>query len=111
MDTSHPQLDHETFILDAYLNKPLDEAKKESWTRSLVDNLLTALEMEELGPLQIYPGIDLRSPGWSFVQPINACHISGHYFERPGKQPHLRLDCYSCTSADWKAIIDVCSKC
>ncbi len=110
MAPSHFKLEHEIFILDAYLNKPLDEAKRESWTRSFVDALLSALRMEELGPMQIYPALDLRAPGWSFIQPITTSHISGHYFEKPGKYPHIRLDCYSCGSVNWRKIIKVCNE-
>lgn len=108
--SSHFSLQHEIFILDAYLEKPLDEAKKDKITRNVVDALLEALRMEELGPLQIYSATDLRAPGWSFLQPITTSHISGHYFEKPGKHPHIRMDCYSCAAVNWRKIIDVCNK-
>lgn len=110
MNASHFKLEHEIFILDTYLKAPLDQSKMESWTRSFIDALLSALRMEELGPLQIYPALDLRAPGWSFIQPITTSHISGHYFEKPGKHPHLRLDLYSCCSINWKKIINVCDE-
>ena len=107
MNPSHFKLEHEIFILDAYLNKPLDQNQMEPWTRKFVDALLTTLRMEELGPLQIFPATDLRAPGWSFLQPITTSHIAGHYFEKPGKHPHIRLDMYSCESVNWKKLISV----
>lgn len=110
MSTATFKLEHEIFILDAYLNEALDPQHKESWTRRFVDALMGAMRMEELGPLQIYPATDLRAPGWSFIQPITTSHISGHYFEKPGKHPHLRLDCYSCASINWRKIITVCNE-
>jgi|GEM_PF-1007986 hypothetical protein len=107
MNPKHFSLEHEIFILDAYLEKPLDPSKMESWTRGLIDALLATLRMEELGPLQIFPATDLRAPGWSFIQPITTSHIAGHYFEKPGKHPHIRLDMYSCESVNWKKLVEV----
>ncbi len=107
MNPQHFKLEHEIFILDAYLNDFLDPSKMESWTRNFVDSLLSTLRMEELGPLQIYPATDLRAPGWSFLQPITTSHIAGHYFEKPGKSPHIRMDMYSCESVNWKKLINV----
>ena len=92
------------------LKKPLDVLQMEKITRKLVDALLTALRMEELGPLQMYPATDLRAPGWSFLQPITTSHISGHYFEKPGKFPHIRMDVYSCAAINWRKIIDVANQ-
>lgn len=106
MSASHFKLEHEIFILDAYLNKALDQSKMESWTRKLIDGMLATLRMEELGPLQIYPALDLRAPGWSFIQPITTSHMSGHYFEKPGKMPNIRMDFYSCAAINWKKIIE-----
>lgn len=106
--SSHFSLEHEIFILDAYLKKALDQSQMESWTRKFVDAILSALRMEELGPLQLYPATDLRAPGWSFIQPITTSHCSGHYFEKPGKHPHIRMDFYSCASINWRKIIRVC---
>lgn len=108
MNASHFKLEHEIFVLDAYLNEPLDQSKMEEWTRNFVDSLLSALRMEELGPLQIFPALDLRAPGWSFLQPITTSHISGHYFEKPGNHPHIRLDLYSCCSINYRKVINVC---
>ena len=110
MNASHFNLEHEIFILDAYLKKALDTGKQTFLTKNLIDALLSALRMEELGPLQIYPATDMRAPGWSFIQPITTSHISGHYFEKPGKCPHIRMDCYSCASVNWRKIIQVCNE-
>lgn len=107
MNPSHFTLEHEIFIMDAYLKNPLDPSKMESWTRNFIDALLSALRMEELGPLQIFPATDLRAPGWSFIQPITTSHIAGHYFEKPGKHPHIRIDMYSCESVNWRKLVDV----
>lgn len=105
--TRSATLRHEIFILDAYLREPLDRSRMEPVTRQLMRSLLGTLEMEELGPLQIYPAADPRAPGWSFIQPITTSHISGHYFERPGRFSHIRMDVYSCESVDWQRIIEV----
>ncbi len=75
-----------------------------------MDALLSSLRMEELGPLQVYPALDLRAPGWSFIQPITTSHIAGHYFEKPGKFPHIRMDIYSCSSVNWRKVIAVCDE-
>ena len=107
MSASVFKLQHEIFVFDGYLKKPLNQSKMESWTRDFIDALLATLRMEELGPLQIYPATDLRAPGWSFLQPITTSHIAGHYFEKPGKHPHIRLDMYSCESINWKRLIKI----
>ncbi|MCF7845108.1 MAG: hypothetical protein K9M03_04765, partial [Kiritimatiellales bacterium] len=101
---------HEIFILDAYIQKKLDESQKESITRNLVSDLLTALRMDPLGDLQIFDAADLRAPGWSFLIPITTSHIGGHYFESPGRLPNLRIDTYSCASVNWRKLIDILHK-
>ena len=110
MSASHFTLEHEIIVLDAYLKKALDPSHMEEWTRKFIDSLLATLRMEELGPLQIYPALDLRAPGWSFIQPITTSHIAGHYFEKPGKSPHIRMDIYSCCSINWRKVIQVCNE-
>lgn len=101
---------HEIFVLDAHLREPLDESRAAEITRKLVDALLAALHMEELGALQVYPAVDLRAPGWSFIQPITTSHISGHYFREPNRQPHIRMDFYSCSCINWMDIIRIVHK-
>jgi hypothetical protein len=76
-------------------------------TKRLVDDLLKSLGMEKLGPLQIYWATDQRAPGWSFIQPITTSHISGHYFEKPGKSPHIHIDIYSCDKVNYRKVLDV----
>jgi len=105
--TSHFGLRHEIFVLDAHLKAALDQSRAKEITIKLVDALLMSLRMEELGELQIYPATDLRAPGWSFIQPITTSHISGHYFEKPGRSPHIRMDFYSCCMVDWMKTINV----
>ena len=104
------QLVHEMLVLDAFLTEPLDERRFQTITRDFVDDLLEELGMEPLGKLGIYPAVDLREPGWSFIQPITTSHVSAHYFENPGAQPHVRLDAYSCATIDWTALLAVCHK-
>ena len=101
---------HEIFILDAYIQRALDESNKDSITRRMIDDLLTALRMDPLGELQIFPAADLRAPGWSFLIPITTSHISGHYFECPGRLPHIRMDTYSCASVNWRKVVDIVHK-
>ena len=98
---------HEIFVLDAHLAKEPDVQDSHSVTRRLVDRLMVALRMEELGPLTIYPALDQRAPGWSFIQPITTSHMAGHYFEKPGRGPHIRFDVYSCVSFNWMHVIEV----
>tara|TARA_Y100000310_G_scaffold310162_1_gene355094 strand:- start:670 stop:1194 length:525 start_codon:yes stop_codon:yes gene_type:complete len=105
--SSNFSLVHEIFILDAHLTYVLDQSKAVETTKKLVNALLTILRMEELGDLQIYNGLDPRAPGWSFIQPITTSHISGHYFEKPGRLPHIRMDFYSCSRVHWKKIIKI----
>lgn len=100
-------LKHEIFILDANLLGHLNEKVYEQSTKYLVDDLLETLEMVRLGPLQVFMASDLRAPGWSFLQPITTSHISGHYFEKPGRYPHIHIDIYSCHSFQWQLVIDV----
>lgn len=102
------KLVHEILVLDAFLVKPLDQARYESITRGFVGDLLEALGMDALGALGIYPAVDQREPGWSFLQPITTSHVSAHYFENPGSRPHIRIDAYSCASIDWSTLIGVC---
>lgn len=99
---------HEILVLDAFLVKPLDQGRYTSITRDFVADLLNVLGMETLGELGIFPAVDQREPGWSFIQPITTSHVSAHYFENPGNRPHIRIDAYSCASINWNALIQVC---
>ena len=104
------ELSHQMLVLDAGLGERLDSDRFEQITRGFVGDLLNALGMEPLADLGIYPAVDLRAPGWSFIQPITTSHVSAHYFEKPGRLPHIRLDAYSCESVDWRRIIQVCDR-
>lgn len=104
------QLEHQILILDAHLREPLDCSRYETITRRFIDDLLYALGMDPLGELGIYPAVDQRAPGWSFIQPITTSHVSAHYFEKPGRAPHIRLDAYSCETVDWQNLIHVCHR-
>ena len=99
---------HQIFVLDAYLERPLDCTAQDTITKKFVDDFLTVLGLEPLGPLGIFPAVDDRAPGWSFIQPITTSHISAHYFEKPGKAPHIRIDAYSCDEVDWQKLVSVC---
>lgn len=101
---------HQIFVLDAYLQSPLVCADQQSITRKFIDDFLEVLGLEPLGPLGIYPAVDDRAPGWSFIQPITTSHISAHYFEKPGKAPHIRIDAYSCDQVDWQELVNVCDR-
>lgn len=100
-------LRHEMLILDANLVYRLDPKKYVKTTTNVVNALLRALKMSTLGDLQIFKAVDLNAPGWSFIQPITTSHISGHYFERPGKFPHLHLDIYSCKRFNCTKVIRI----
>ena len=99
---------HEILVLDAFLEERLDQRQRDSITRRFMDELLDVLDMQPLGELGIYPAVDQRAPGWSFIQPITTSHVSAHYFEKPGRNPHIRLDAYSCDSIDRDRLIRVC---
>ncbi len=103
-------LEHQMLVLDAGLCYRLDFRRYREITRRFVDELLDVLGMEPLGALGIYPAVDQRAPGWSFIQPITTSHVSAHYFEKPGPTPHIRLDAYSCESVDWQSLIRVCDR-
>ena len=109
-ETSGHYLAHEILVLDAFLAFPLDQSRYESITRDFVSDLLVMLGMDPLGELCIYPAVDQREPGWSFIQPITTSHVSAHYFENPGQRPHIRIDAYSCASIDWRALVEVCHR-
>ena len=100
-------LKHQIFILDANLLGHLNEKTYRESTQNLMNHLLQALKMKKLGPLQVFPAEDKRAPGWSFIQPITTSHVSGHYFEKPGRFPHIHIDIYSCCFFRWQNIIDV----
>ena len=101
---------HHILVLDAFLIEPLDFRQYEDITRRFIKEVLSVLGMEPLAELGIYPAVDQRAPGWSFIQPITTSHISAHYFEKPGRMPHIRLDAYSCESIDWDQLINVCHR-
>lgn len=101
---------HHILVLDAFLTKPLDCRQHVDITRRFIDEVLSVLNMQPLAQLGIYPAVDDRAPGWSFIQPITTSHISAHYFEKPGRMPHIRLDAYSCESIDRGQLINVCDK-
>ena len=109
-ESSADRLVHEIFVLDAFLAKPLRQERYEAITSGFVSDLLGTLRMDPLGDLCIYPAVDLREPGWSFIQPITTSHVSAHYFENPGQRPHIRIDAYSCASIDWRALIRTCHR-
>lgn len=101
---------HQIFVLDAHLETSLDCSRQNAITRAFIDDFLAVLGLEPLGPLGIYPAVDDRAPGWSFIQPITTSHISAHYFEKPGKSPHIRIDAYSCDEVDWRKLVGVCHR-
>lgn len=101
---------HQILVLDAFLKERLDDLRYQTITRRFIDELLNVLDMQALGDLGIYPAVDQRAPGWSFIQPITTSHVSAHYFEKPGRMPHIRLDAYSCDSIDWSQLISVCHR-
>lgn len=103
-------IEHQILVLDAYLHSSLDCSQQKKITRKFINDAMATLGLEPLGSLGIFPAVDERAPGWSFVQPITTSHISGHYFEKPGKAPHTRIDAYSCDRIDWRAFIQVCSQ-
>lgn len=104
-------LEHEMFILDANLQKKLDQITMNQITNALIADILAELKMEKLGPLAIYNATDPRAPGWSFIQPITTSHISGHYFVEPdGSNPNIHMDFYSCSSFTWQSIIPIIDK-
>ena len=99
---------HEMLVLDAFLEAPLLQSRHRLITRQFVAELLDVLGMEALGELGIWPAVDEREPGWSFIQPITTSHVSAHYFRNPGGRPHLRLDAYSCASIDFRNLVRLC---
>lgn len=109
-DSDNFALSHQLLVIDANLVAPLSEPHQKEITENFVYELLGALGMEELGPLEVYPAVDDRAPGWSFIQPITTSHVSGHYFAAPGDHPHIHLDIYSCDGFDWEEVIAVADK-
>ena len=107
---SSQTLVHEMLVLDAFLEDPLAQSRYQSITHLFVAELLDVLGMEALGELGIWPAVDEREPGWSFIQPITTSHVSAHYFENPGGRPHLRLDAYSCASIDCRELVGLCHR-
>ena len=101
---------HEMLVLDAFLEAPLPQARYQAITHRFVAELLDVLGMEALGELGIWPAVDEREPGWSFIQPITTSHVSAHYFQNPGGRPHLRLDAYSCASIDFRRLVQLCHR-
>jgi len=101
---------HQIFVLDAHLETSLDCDNREPITHHFIEDFLHVLGLEPLGPLGIYAAVDDRAPGWSFIQPITTSHISAHYFEKPGKFPHIRIDAYSCDQVDWEKLVAVCHR-
>ncbi len=110
LSNSDFRLNHEIFVLDAYLEKELDVPQRRTGAKKFIDDILRTLKMEPMGGLQFHEALDDRAPGWSFIQPITTSHISCHYFERPGRKPHVRIDFYSCRSVNWADVIAVCDK-
>ena len=106
MANSSHALAHKIFILDAELQKPLASENRRKIVENLVKDLLSTLDMKELGPLSFYDATDLDFPGWSFVQPITTSHITGHYFfeEKTGKAD-IHIDIYSCKEFEWEDVV------
>ncbi len=105
-DDARPfQLEHEIFVLDAFLRNPLDPASRRNGAATFIRELLQTLAMSPLGAMQFHDAEDERAPGWSFLQAITTSHVSCHYFEKPGRLPHIRIDIYSCKSVDWRNVV------
>jgi hypothetical protein len=98
-------LSHRIFVLDGPIPL-LDESHSQELTIAYTDDLLRGLKMERLGPLEFYPAIDLRAPGWSWIQPISTSHTSGHYWSAPG-HPNIHIDVYSCMPFSWEEVVRV----
>ena len=101
------RLRHEIFVFDAYLEKPLNGMQRHAHAKQFIQEVLRVLKMEPLGAMQFHDAVDDRAPGWSFIQAITTSHISCHYFEKPGRKPHIRIDFYSCQSVDWRKVVTV----
>jgi hypothetical protein len=104
-EESKTMLNHQILIIDAKLIDFLNEEQMNKITENLMTDLLSTLEMKPLGPLGIYPALDLNYPGWSFLQPITTSHISGHYFSK--SEPDIHIDIYSCKDFSFKKAIEV----
>mgnify|MGYP002626111702 CR=1 FL=1 len=93
---------HQMLILDARLARPIPLPLAREIVQDLVRTLLSDLQMQELGALEFFPAVDLRAPGWSFIQPITTSHISGHYFDSPAS---VFIDIYSCQPFDNATVV------
>ena len=101
------RLRHEIFVLDAHLKQPLSPMERKQHAQKFIDDTLHILKMEPLGFMQFHDAVDDRAPGWSFIQTITTSHVSAHYFEKPGKHPHIRIDFYSCQSVNWRKVVEM----
>lgn len=83
---------------------PKDEAQR------FVNDLMKAIKMKPLGPLNWADAEDLDFPGQSFVQMITTSHCSIHYFTDKDGTNEIHFDLYSCRCFDVKKVIELLNK-
>lgn len=99
MKLNHIHLTVNAKIDPSFLALPKDDAKR------FVDELLKAIHMKPLGPLNWADAEDLDFPGQSFVQMITTSHCSLHFFTHKDGTNEIYFDLYSCKSFDVNRVI------
>lgn len=100
------KLEHIHMTVNARIN-PSFKALPRDETQRFVDNLLKAINMKPLGPLNWADAEDLDFPGQSFVQMITTSHCSLHLFTHSDGTNEIYFDLYSCKSFDHGKVVSL----
>lgn len=98
------QLEHIHLTVNAKIGQNFSELPKDDAKR-FVDELLEAINMKPLGPLNWADAEDLDFPGQSFVQMITTSHCSLHYFDNGESGKEIYFDLYSCKQFDPEKVL------
>ncbi len=103
------QLEHIHLTVNAKIDRNFSALPKDDSTR-FVDELLKAINMKPLGPLNWADAEDLDFPGQSFVQMITTSHCSLHYFDNKEGGKEIYFDLYSCRQFNPEKVLSMLDK-
>jgi len=98
------KLEHIHMTVNARID-PSFKALPRDETQRFVDELLRAINMKPLGPLNWADAEDLDFPGQSFVQMITTSHCSLHLFTHSDGTNEIYFDLYSCKPFDHGRVV------
>ncbi|MGV8085927.1 MAG: S-adenosylmethionine decarboxylase [Candidatus Bilamarchaeum sp.] len=103
------KLEHIHMTVNAKISSNFGQLPKAEAQR-FVNELLRAIHMKPLGPINWSDAEDLDFPGQSFVQMITTSHCSLHYFDNGEGNKEIYFDLYSCKCFDVNKVVSILDK-